>query len=48
MSHNNNLAKLAKIPICSDPNLGKIDKIAAGCDHTLVLFENGMLYGNTI
>ena len=48
MSHNNNLAKFAKISICSDPTLGKIDKIAAGWEHTLVLFENGMLYGNTL
>lgn len=48
MGHNYHLANLAKISICSDPNIGKIDKIAAGLDHTIVLFENGMLYGKTI
>ena len=45
MSHNNNLSKLTKVPICSDASLGKIDKIATGYNHSLVLFENGMLYG---
>ena len=34
--------------IFSDRNIRKIDKIAAGWDHTLVLFEKGILYGNTI
>ena len=45
MSHNNNLPKLTKLPICTDQSLGRIDKIATGYHHSLVLFENGMLYG---
>lgn len=48
MSHYNNFSKLTKVPICSDTSLGKIDKIANGADHSLVLFENGMLYGSEI
>ena len=44
MNHNNELPKFTKIPICSDPNLGKIDKIATGFHHSLALFENGILY----
>ena len=44
MNHNNELPKFTKIPIYSDPNLGKIDKIDTDFHHSLVLFENGILY----